>query len=75
MSSMRDLFTRALREADTCGVEMSANDWALTVGVAHDYGHGLGWDLPKDNNGQVDLPRLVTIIENAARSMEEEYGE
>lgn len=37
-------FKQAFYEADKGGVDMGVMDWAVAVGLAHDYGHGVEWE-------------------------------
>lgn len=39
-------FRNWLDGADKGDIDMSWQDWALTLGVAENYGHGMIWNLP-----------------------------
>lgn len=68
----RRRFRDALLEAKTYGVDMSDLDLAQAIGVMNTYGHGCIWDLPEDEDGFVDIDKLVEMIENYCKELSEE---
>lgn len=58
------IFTQALQEADTGDTVLSADDWARTTGMMHDYGHGYIFET-------FTKQEAIAAIEAAARDFEE----
>lgn len=66
-SEARYIFREALGMAEKWDIDMSVTDWAQSVGVMSNYGHGEEWDLPKDEDGQIDMMSIIKLIEDFAR--------
>ena len=68
-------FAKVLGTIDKQGIDMSVCDWAKSLGLMEDYGHGEIWDLPKDEDGWIDdeaiAKQIEEYIEEEIRSLAE----
>ena len=75
MSYEKDVFKRILNKVELDDIDMSVEDWAQSIGVMHNYGHGYVWELPVDRNGMINENKIIQLLEEYIEYEEELEGE